>query len=287
MFSRTLSSQSFGSRWVEPGAIATLLAAVMIAAVPRTAVADVFPWQTDVAVGPSDVEITLDLLCMGGGLVCDLLDSYADTQTAVLSGSGDIDIDDVADTIQFQQDSSQDLGMGPIPAYSTTTASDLTFAEIPFTGIPMTEAGVVFGTTNPPISVPGLDLTAPGNYPFSGAVDYAMIADVVGDLDVQIPMLISTPSSVTLSGVLTVLPNGSVELRDVIGTLNFQDTVALLGEIPTLVVDADLTLNVSVELPPIIIPIPALSRGGLVMLAGLMIAVVGFSAAPGRRWIRR
>jgi len=274
MFSRTLSRRSFVNRVVG----ATAVALVLVALVPRAAVADVYPWQTDAVVGPSEVDITLDLLCMGGGLVCDLLDSYADTQTAGLSGGGDIDIDDVADTLQFQQDSSQDLGMGPIPAYATTTASDLTFAEIPFTGVPMTQAGVVFATTNPPISVPGLDLTAPGNYPFSGAADYAVIADIVGDLDVYIPMLIVPPGSLTLSGVLTVRPDGAVELRNVVGTLNYQDTVALLGEMPTLMVDSDLTLNISVETPPIMIPIPALSRGGLVLLVASMIAAAGSSA---------
>lgn len=259
---------------VGPRAIGMILAAALIALVPRAAVAEVFPWQTDSAVGSSDVSVTLDLVCIGGGLVCDLIDQYEDTQTASLSGVGEIDVDDVTNTIQFQQDSSQNLGLGLIPAYSTLLAGDLTFAEIPLTGVPMTESGVIFAITNPAVSVPGLDLTAPGDYAFTGAIDYAMIADIVGDLDLLIPMLISTPDTVTLSGVLRVLAVGDVEIRNATGTLNFQETVSLLGEMPTLVVTAALTLNLSVDVP---LAIPALSPPGVGLAVALMIAMVGIA----------
>ncbi len=46
---------------VESGAVPTRLATVLIALVSRTAIAGLSPWQSDVAVRPSDVEIALDL----------------------------------------------------------------------------------------------------------------------------------------------------------------------------------------------------------------------------------
>jgi hypothetical protein len=55
-------------------AVGAMVAISLVGLAPLAGVADVFPWQTDLAVGTSDAEITLDLLCTGGGLVCDLLD---------------------------------------------------------------------------------------------------------------------------------------------------------------------------------------------------------------------
>jgi hypothetical protein len=191
-----------------------------------------------------------------------------------LRGAGTVDVDGNSDTIQFQQDSIQDLkdGAGPRPAYATTAASDVDFAAIPLVGVPSLRSAVVFALTNPGISTPGLDLGTPGDTSFSATISYSAIADVVGDLDLEIPEILVPPDAISVTGTLRVLAGGGSELRNVSGTFAFQTLTTLLAEDVTVDVTAVLTLNLLLEPPPPV-PVPAMPAWMLGLAgAGLLAA---------------
>jgi len=209
--------------------------------------AQVRPWET-LLDETNEVVYSLDISCVGGGLVCAALDAYEDVQVATLSGSGEIDIDTTAGTLQFQQNGSQDVGVGLQPAYTQVDASDLTFAEIPFVGEPTTENGVVFALSNPLFSV-GSAIT-PGTYPVSAVVSYSALADIVGPVDAWVPEIVVTPQDVTVDGtlqVLALLPDGQIYYRllDLTATMVVSNPTTLLGESVTVTVTAEMTLNLT------------------------------------------
>ncbi|MEE2673365.1 MAG: hypothetical protein VX466_06205, partial [Myxococcota bacterium] len=84
------------------------LSLLLLAATPAAVRADLAPWGM-LESGPNEVVYTLDISCTGVGLVCGALDAYTDVQVATLSGSGEIDIDATAGTLQFVQDGTQDV----------------------------------------------------------------------------------------------------------------------------------------------------------------------------------
>ena len=235
------------------------------------------PWATNPGL-TNEVVYTLSIDCSGGGLVCDALDAYSDVQVALVDGAGDVDIDVSGGTLQFLQDGTQDVGSGPQPSYATVNAADLTFAEIPFVGEPMTEQGVVFALTNPIIASAGGALTMGGSYPISVAVDYSAIADVVGPVDAWVPDIVVTPQSVTLTGTLKVVaiaPDDTIfyRIENLTGSLMVSNPTTLLGESVTVNVIADMTLNLQGNNLTQTVPggqVPGLGGWGLTLLAGAL-----------------
>lgn len=259
-----------------------LLLAVALALVPLAAGAAPATWLTDDAIGPNEVDFRVQLTCPAPSLVCSLVDGYDDTQTSSTAGAGTFDIDVDADTIQFDTDSTQDVGSGPQAAYLTLAGTDMTFANIPFAGVPEIANVLVFALTSPPISAPGVHLQAPGDYPFSETLSYSGLADVIGDLEFILPGIVVPPDDVLLSGVLRVLGDvdmdgfTEIELRGVTGTFSFQNLTTISGESVTVDVTADVEMNLAAETaappappPP---PVPALGPGSLLVLSSLLLA---------------
>ena len=249
--------------------------------------ADTGTWQTDAAVGPSEVSYTLTFTCTGAAVVCDPLNAYSDTQISALTGAATLDIDTALETIQFDQDSLQDVGAGPAPAFVTLDGSDLTFAGLALFGIPEVQAPVVFSTDNPPIAVTGLDLLAPGSYPISTTLTWGGLGDVVGDLALTIPEIQVTPAPTSVTGTLVVL--GDVDM-DGLSEYEIHDLTATTTSVDqyvegTLVVDvhvtAVLSANLSGEMQGTVAPpVPLAGLPGVGLLACLL-------ASSGVLWMRR
>lgn len=251
--------------------LALVLLFFLLASAPESARADVAPWKT-LEEEINEVVYTLDISCPSPGLVCNALDAYSDVQIATLSGSGEIDIDAAAGTLQFLQSGSQDVGAGPQPAYARVDATDLTFAEIPFVGAPVTQGGVVFAITDPLYTAGGS--LAPGFYPVSATVSYSASADIVGPVDAWLPEILVTPQDISVEGTLRIialLGTGEIyyRLQDLTGTMVVSNPTTLLGESVTLTVTADMTLNLTGNTFQGI-PSPALGDFGMaVLIAGL------------------
>ncbi|MEE2674997.1 MAG: hypothetical protein VX466_14440, partial [Myxococcota bacterium] len=215
--------------------------------------------------------------CTGVGLVCSALDAYTDVQVATLSGSGEIDIDATGGTLQFVQDGTQDVGSGPQPSYVQVDASDLTFAEIPLVGAPMTQNGVVFALSNPLFEAGGQ--ITPGSYPLSTVVSYSGIADIVGPVNAWIPEVLVTPQDVTVDGTLVVLALLATDeiyyrIENLTATMVVSNPTTLLGESVTVTVTAEMALNL-VGNTFEGLPIPGLGGSGLLLLvAGLAVTGV-------------
>ena len=247
------------------------LSLFVFASAPVASLADVAPWQLLTGV-PNEVIYTLDISCTGAGLVCGALDAYSDVQVATLSGSGEMDIDSTAGTLQFLQDGTQDVGSGPQPSYAQVEASDLTFAEIPFVGAPVTQNGVVFGLSNPLYNAGGP--LNPGSYPVSAIVSYSGIADIVGPVNAWMPEVLVTPQDVTVDGtlvILALLATGEIyyRLEDLTATMVVSNPTTLLGESVTVTVTAEMTLNLAGNTFEGL-PIPGLGGFGMLLLiAGL------------------
>lgn len=250
------------------------VSSLLLASSGGPARADVAPWAT-LLNETNEVVYTLDISCTTGGLVCDALDAYSDVQVASVSGSGEVDIDRVAGTLQFLQDGTQDVGSGPQASHAQVDASDLTFAEIPFVGEPVTQDGVVFALSNPLFDAGGP--LAPGTYPLSAVVSYSALADIIGPVDAWVPEIVVTPQNVTVEGnlvVLALLATNEIFYRfeDVTATMMVSNPTTLLGESVTVTVTADMTLNLAGNTFQGF-PVPALGGWGVALaIAGLGIS---------------
>ncbi len=255
--------------------------------------AETVPWVTDAAVGQNQVVYTVALTCPNVGFVCNQIDGYSEQDTSIVAGGATFDLDDDLDQIQFDSDSSQDVGAGLQPAYLTVTGSDLAFPAIAFAGVPEITDVAVFALTNPVIPVPGLQVLLPGDYPFSQTISYSALGTVFGDLEFILgPDIIVAPDDVLVTGTLRVLGDPDLdgfiefELRDVTGTFNLQNIATIGGESVTVDVTADMTLNLSgeVEGPSGGVPVPALGPAGS---AGLVVSILLGAAFANRRRTNR
>jgi hypothetical protein len=239
-------------------------------------------WQTDAGVGPSEVVYTLQLTCSNPGFVCDLIDGYSDAATSTTTGLGTFDLDAALGELQFDPDSTQDVGSGLQPAYLTMTGTDVAFVNVPFAGVPQIEDLLVFALSSPIVIATGFDLATPGDYPFSQTFSYSGSGTVFGDLEFMLgPSIVVPPSVIGVSGTFRVLGDVDMdnfteyELRDVTASFAFQNLTTISGE-PVLVdVTADLTANLSGETaapPPA--PVPALGLLGTLVLVALQVALV-------------
>ncbi len=254
-----------------------LLAAAWSLALP--AAADIGTWQTDPSVGPSEVSYTLTFTCTGNAAICDPLNAYSDTQISTLGDGATLELDAVADTLQFDQDGTQDLGdgMGPIPTYLSLAGSDMTFAGLALFGVPEVTNPVVFSADQPLIPIAGLELLPPGTYAISTTMSWGGVADVVGNLALLIPEIVVTPSPVAVTGTLEILgdvdSDGAIEFE----IQNLQATTQSTDQYVegTVVVDvhvtAALVANLSGELAAPA-PVPLLGAAALAALCALLAA---------------
>lgn len=264
------------NRWIGNTLLATLVAAL------TAGNAQALDWTTDPGVGPNQVSFTLEVACPGPTFACGLIDGYSDTQVSTLTGAGTFVADELGQTIQFETDSTQDVGSGPQPAYLTMPGSDLTFANLPFAGVPEIVNLSIFALTDPTISVPGLLLTLPGDYPFSETISYATLGEVVGDLEFILPDVVAT-GDVVVSGTLRVLGDidfdGMIELelRDLTGTLLVSGPGTIADEPVTIDITAVLTANLSSEVQgpggpisivPALAPVPTATLMALLIMGG-------------------
>ncbi|MEE3326690.1 MAG: hypothetical protein VX252_05120, partial [Myxococcota bacterium] len=188
-----------------------------------------------------------------------------------LSGSGSLEIDDGAGTLQFITDGDVDLGFGLQPSYGSLAGEDLDFAYIPFAGVPEFVNLDLFATAAPLISPSGFSSFAVGDYPISETVPYAALADVIGDLEFNVPDLVVPEQDVVLTGFLRVLGDtnldGFVEYQiDLATSLVLVQAAQIGGEPVQITVTTQLTTHFS-GLVAQGLPVPVLGGTGLLLLA--------------------
>jgi len=238
-------------------------------------------WQTDAAVGVNQLEMTVHVDCPAVGFICDQVDGYSDMQVSTLSGSGSLEIDDDAGTIQFLTDGDVNLGFGLQPSFGFLSGSDLAFGYIPFAGVPEFVNLVTFATAAPLISPSGFSSLAAGNYPVSATVPYAALADVVGDLEFNVPDLVVPEQDVALTGVFRILGDtdldGFVEYElDLSASLVLVQAAQIAGEPVQISVTTQLTTHMS-GLVAQALPVPLLGVAGLLLLVATLSGVAALS----------
>jgi hypothetical protein len=238
-------------------------------------------WQTDAAVGVNQLEMTVEVDCPAAGFICDQVDGYSDMQVSALSGSGSLEVDGGAGTIQFLTDGDVNLGFGLQPSYGFLSGSDLAFDYIPFAGVPEFVNFTTFATASPLISPSGFSSLAVGNYPVSAVVPYAALADVVGDLEFNVPDLIVPEQDVTLTGVFRVAGDtdldGFVEYElDLSTSLLSVQAAQIAGEPVQISVTAQLTTHLSGVVPQAL-PVPLLGTIGILLLVAVLSGVAATS----------
>ncbi len=250
-------------------------ALVALGATPLAASAVSGPWTVDAGVGVSETTFTLTITCSGNPDVCNVFGGYVDTQVSTMSGGGTLDVDALAGTLQFGADGLVDVGLGPVPSYFQLFGTNLAFAGIPFFGIPEVQNATIFALDAPLIPVPGVNLTVPGDYPFSTSMAYSGLADVVGDVSLVLPEIVVDPQVVAVSGTLRVLGDidqdmmTELEVRDIQVTFTNVDQYVDLGAILDITITADLTANLSAEVPaPALVPV--LAPASLLALAAAL-----------------
>jgi len=276
-----------------PALLFRLLCATAMLLAAHAAAAGTGSWQTDANVGPSTVSYTLTFTCTGPAAVCDPLNAYSDTQVSTLDDAATLQLDDLADTLQFDQDGTQDLGdgNGPIPTYLALAGSDMTFAGLALFGVPEVVNPIVFSADQPLVPLAGLELLPAGTYPISTTMSWGGIADVVGDLALLVPTIVVTPTAVSVTGTLEILgdvdSDGAVEyeIRDLQASTVSTDQYTESGLVVDVHVAASLVANLSGEIAAPA-PVPALGAPALAALAALLASAGGAVAARRERRLR-
>ena len=250
---------------------------------PALAHGQVGTWVTDAGVGTNDLDVTIQISCPAPSFVCSLVDGYANTQTSSLSGSGGLVIDAGLGTLRFASDGQQDWGSGLQSVYNLFTGSGVTFASVPFAGVPQLAGLLVFASSDPLIPVSGFSDLGPGDYPFSQSIPYSSLADIVGDLELNVPDIVSPPQSIQLAGTLRVLGDpdfdGMVEYE--LTQLSLVQSLLQPGNIggePVVIsITSSLNANLSGEVAgPVAVPV--LGTGALLFLAASL-GLIGRRAA--------
>lgn len=249
--------------------------------VPTWANATPGTWATDSGVGPNELAVTIEVECAAANLICGAVDGYTDTQTSSLSGSGTLEVDADAGTIQFVTDGDADLGFGPQATFHALVGSDLTFGYLPFAGVPEFANLEVFATAGPEILPVGFTALTPGDYPLAATIPYAALVDVVGDLEFNVPDIVVPPQDVALAGTLRVLGDTNsdgfmeYELRSLSAQLELVQSAQIAGESVDITVTSVLTSNLSGEVAyvaPEVVPV-----FGVVGVLALALLLVGSS----------
>ena len=160
-----------------------LFTASLALLLPGLASGQVGTWTTDAGVGSSSLAVTIQVSCPTTSFVCNTVNGYADSQNSTLSGSGGLVVDTLASSLRFETDGNEDWGLGPQPVYNLLSGTGMTFANIPFAGVPEIASLLVFATADSLIAVPGFIDLLPGDYAFSQTIPYASLVDIIGDLN--------------------------------------------------------------------------------------------------------
>lgn len=250
---------------------------------PGLSFAQTGTWVTDAAVGSSQLGVTIQVSCPATSFVCSLVDGYANTRVSTLSGSGGLLVDAALGTLRFESNGLQDWGIGMQPVFSLMSGTGMTFESIPFAGAPEIASLLVFAGSDPLIPIPGFSSLEPGVYAFSQSIPYAVLADIVGDLELNVPDIVIAPQSVSVTGTYRVFGdfdldgNIEYELRNLSAALSIQQPGNIGGEPVTIAITSALTANLSGEVAgPVVLP----ALGGLatLLLSGAM-ALLGIRAA--------
>ena len=141
---------------------------------------------------------------------------------------------------------------------------------------------LVFASSDPLISVPGFLGLGPGDYPFSQSIPYASLADIVGDLELNVPDIVMTPQSVQVTGTYRVYGdfdmdgNIEYEILNLSAALSLQQPGNIGGEPVTIAITSALTANLSGEVAAPV-ALPALGGLATLLLSGTM-ALMGLRA---------
>ena len=246
-------------------------------------------WATDPSVGVTELAVTLQVSCEGESFICSQIDGYSDTQVTALSGSGDLEADENAGAIQFLTDGDVDLGSGPQAVFNRLGGGSITFAYLPFAGIPQLQNLETFATADPAWMPVGWSSWTPGDFPLSVIVPYSVTAEVVGDLEFNVPDLKLPAQNVETAGIWRVSGDPSLggqiayELRGLQTSVSHDQVAQILGEPVTLQLTLELTSNLSgaAGVPP---PVPLLQNWGLAGLAAMILAfgALGLSSKENR-----
>jgi len=240
-------------------------------------------WVTDAGVGTSQLNVTIQVACPATSFVCSLVDGYADTRVSTLTGGGGLAVDAASGILQFETDGDQDWGAGPQPVFALMTGTGMTFDSIPFAGAPQIASVHVFAAADPLIPVPGFLGLGPGVYPFSQSIPYASLADIVGDLELNVPDIVMPPQSVLVTGTYRVYGdldldgNVEYEIQNLSAALSLQQAGNIGGEPVTIAITSALTANLSGEVAAPV-ALPALGPAATLMLSGVL-AWAGLRAA--------
>ncbi|MCS5636032.1 MAG: hypothetical protein NZ990_05905 [Myxococcota bacterium] len=250
---------------------------------PAFSAAQTGTWVTDAVVGTSQLGVTIQVSCPATSFVCSLIDGYANTRISTLSGNGGLFVDAALGTLQFEIDGLQDWGIGPQPVFALMSGTGMTFESIPFAGVPEIASLLVFAASDPLIPIPGFTNLGAGVYPFSHSIPYASLADIVGDLELNVPDIVIAPQNVSVTGTYRVFGdfdldgNVEYELRNVSAALSIQQPGNIGGEPVTIAITSALTANLSGEVAgPVVLP--ALGGSATLLLSGAM-ALLGIRAS--------
>ena len=249
---------------------------------PGLSLAQSGTWVTDVGVGTSQLNVTIQVACPAMSFVCSLVDGYADTRVSNLSGSGGLMVDAASGILQFETDGLQDWGVGPQPVFALMSGTGMTFDSIPFAGAPQIASLLVFASADPLIPIPGFMNLGPGDYPFSQSIPYASLANIVGDLELNVPDIVMTPQSVLVTGTYRVYGdfdldgNIEYEVQNLSAALSLQQPGNIGGEPVTIAITSALTANLSGEVAAPV-ALPALGGLATLLLSGTM-ALMGLRA---------
>ena len=131
--------------------------------------------------------------------------------------------------------------------------------------------------------VPGFLGLGPGVYPFSQSIPYASLADIVGDLELNVPDIVMPPQSVLVTGTYRVYGdldldgNVEYEIQNLSAALSLQQAGNIGGEPVTIAITSALTANLSGEVAAPV-ALPALGPAATLMLSGVL-AWAGLRAA--------
>ena len=139
----------------------------------------------------------------------------------------------------------------------------------------------IFATAAPLISPSGFSSLAAGNHPITATVPYAALADVIGDLEFNVPDLVVPEQDVVLTGLFRVLGDtdldGFVEYEVELATgLLLVQSAQIGGEPVQISVSTQLTTHFSGRVAQAL-PVPVLGFAGMALLASGILLSAGLA----------
>ena len=238
--------------------LSTTLAGLVFCSVSLTlslpAYAERAVWTTDPAVGPTSVDITLEIFDCTGNSLCAFLPDYSSTRTPGMSGSGLADLDE-GGTLEFLLDKL--LSEPPLAAW-TFVIDDVEFDPWA-AGTPTATAGVFFGVGGGPFVIPGLTFGSFGPTPIGETLPVGTRLDI--DLDGSPPVervLMVGPGPEVMTGSFEMLDATHFEIRDLAVSFSGSEIIPLAEAFPgqpgniTLKTTGQITMYLRGEIAPLV-----------------------------------